>query len=588
MKQLLKIMAILLILVTLTGQLGAASLAADDKISTTPTGYTRPEDVEYMTYSGSIAVTSGTSYTLMNVVMNWGARAEDCVFLSTYAQNYYTDSYSWEALNDHQGGTGSSDAHESQLYDVLQDMMQSMHTTIQDYQLTRAYYSFTDCVRNDFSQISSFYSGNMTDGKWISQAYNREHIWPKSKCINTNKADDSADIMLLRPTLYSENSNRGNTAYGESGGYYDPGPSVRGDCARMVLYGYVRWGNTGKMWGSGGVMESLDILLKWMEEDPVDTWEMGRNDAVQSITGVRNVFVDFPEFAWLLFGMEVPNDIVTPSGSTAQQHCEHKKTELRNAVDATCTTDGYTGDSFCIYCGEQLSQGERINKLGEHSLGDWITVPGGGRECRWCSICGYEEYRDLPACTHTNTEDQPGKAPTCTEDGYTGNTLCYDCGRFTVIGEAIPATGHLNTEVLDQRSATCTENGYTGDTYCTDCGSIVVHGETLSATGHQHTELRDQKNATCSVSGYSGDTYCIDCGILLEQGTLIHGTGEHDFSEWVGNEDGASRTCKVCGFKQQDDSAQPEPHRPFVVLGIAAVVLVNIGICAVLIIRKKK
>jgi hypothetical protein len=55
-----------------------------------------------------------------------------------------------------------------------------------------------------------------------------------------------------------------------------------------------------------------------MEQDPVDTWEMGRNDAVQSITGTRNVFVDYPEYAWLLFGEECPKDLVTPSREADQ------------------------------------------------------------------------------------------------------------------------------------------------------------------------------------------------------------------------------------------------------------------------------
>ena len=38
-----------------------------------------------------------------------------------------------------------------------------------------------------------------------------------------------------------------------------------------------------------------DDLLRWIEEDPVDTWELGRNDSVEAITGTRNVFVDYPE-----------------------------------------------------------------------------------------------------------------------------------------------------------------------------------------------------------------------------------------------------------------------------------------------------
>ncbi|MBQ6431658.1 MAG: InlB B-repeat-containing protein, partial [Oscillospiraceae bacterium] len=65
---------------------------------------------------------------------------------------------------------------------------------------------------------------------------------------------------------------------------------------------------------TGGVIESRAVLLQWMQEDPVDTWEMGRNDAVQSITGVRNVFVDYPELAFKLLGESVPANYTTPSG----------------------------------------------------------------------------------------------------------------------------------------------------------------------------------------------------------------------------------------------------------------------------------
>ena len=45
----------------------------------------------------------------------------------------------------------------------------------------------------------------------------------------------------------------------------------------------------------------MTVLLKWMQQDPVDTWEMGRNDAVESISGNRNVFIDHPEFANMCF-----------------------------------------------------------------------------------------------------------------------------------------------------------------------------------------------------------------------------------------------------------------------------------------------
>ena len=59
-------------------------------------------------------------------------------------------------------------------------------------------------------------------------------------------------------------------------------------------------------------MESLDTLLQWCEEDPVDQWEMARNDLTQQVQGNRNVFIDYPELAWLMFDREVPADMPTP------------------------------------------------------------------------------------------------------------------------------------------------------------------------------------------------------------------------------------------------------------------------------------
>lgn len=528
MKTWTKRTAILLMLLALLPQLGSVALSANEPITTAPTGYTGAGDVEYVIVNGT--------------VVNWGARGENCTFLTTYAQNYYIDGYSWETLSANDGGTGASDAAGSPLYEALQEMMQAQHTNRQGYQDTRPYYMYTDCVANDYSLISSFYSGNTVGSTWNGTSYNREHVWPKSKCLYNNKTNDSADIMMLRATITSENSSRGNSAYGESGGYFDPGVSVRGDCARMVLYGYVRWGNTGKMWGSSGVIESLDILLKWMAEDPVDTWEMGRNDAVQSITGVRNVFVDYPEFAWLLFGQEVPADYTTPSGSTVETPCTHENTQLRNAHQGDCCSYGYSGDTYCADCGLLLKKGQSNDKLGDHSYGQWMD--GGSFFYRYCSICGKEDVMPYN-CVHETEEIRDEKAATCTADGYTGDRFCFVCGSQLSTGQVIPATGHLHTEVIGSKFSTCAEDGYSGDKRCTDCGEVVAPGSVLPATG------------------------------------------VHDFGDWVSAEGGAVRSCKVCGYTEQKEANKTFHAWPVVAIGAAAV-LAAACMVAILVRRKKK
>ena len=528
-----KISCILLILVLIFG-LSLPASGAERRIITTPTGYQSATDVEYVTYSGSVQVNS-SFVTVRNVVVNWGARGEDATFLSTYAESYYTGSYSWDTLSALSGGTSASSAYGSALYNALQSMMKAKHTKETAYQETRAYYAFTDCVSNDYTQISTFYTGTMVSSVWNGSTYNREHTWPNSKGLNGN---DENDLMMLRPALATQNSSRGNKAYGESSGYYDPGMDVRGDCARIVLYTYVRWANTSYMWGTSGVIENLDVLLKWMEEDPVDTWEMGRNDAVQSITGVRNVFVDYPEYAWLLFGQQVPASLTTPSGEAKEvpPACTHAKTQVRNAKKATCTENGYSGDTYCADCGLKIASGQTISATG-----------------------------------HGKTELRGAAEATCGTAGHTGNECCSVCGKVLKAGTAIPATGE---HTLD-------ENGS-----CTRCSYIK---EPEKECTHENTEYRNQKDATCQEEGYSGDTYCADCDQKLVDGAVTPVT-EHTFTEWLELSNGAqSRWCIDCNHEETVEAPAPEPETDWTaVIVITAVVIVLAGGAVAFVIIKKK
>lgn len=62
---------------------------------------------------------------------------------------------------------------------------------------------------------------------------------------------------------------------------------------------------------------------------------------------------------------------------------------------------------------------------------------------------------------------------------------------------------HLHTELINQKEQTCSENGYTGDLICTDCGYVIEQGETLYAE-HLDTEPEYIKTikADCNYSGY--------------------------------------------------------------------------------------
>lgn len=61
-------------------------------------------------------------------------------------------------------------------------------------------------------------------------------------------------------------------------------------------------------------------------------------------------------------------------------------------------------------------------------------------------------------------------------------------------GDRLDYAGHMRT-VENEKKATCTNEGYTGDTVCSVCGYVIAKGETIPATGHSY------QDGICTVCG---------------------------------------------------------------------------------------
>ena len=203
--------------------------------------------------------------------------------------------------------------------------------------------------------------------------------------------------------------------------------------------------------------------------------------------------------------------------------CDHKNTEIRNAKDATCTKDGYTGDTYCKDCGKKIGTGTAI-----------------------------------PAKGHSWNEGKITTAPTCENAGVKTYT-CTVCNATKT--EAINATGHTPVEVAEQ-PATCTEAGHTAGVKCSVCGATISGIEVIPATGHK-PEIRNAVEATLTTPGYTGDTCCSVCNELLKQGTEIPKTGAHITwvidGEVVAEEDYLKGTMP--SFKDSTDKAPDDNYR---------------------------
>ena len=302
---------------------------------------------------------------------NTGVRHEICTDLSTQAEAYYTDAYTWDALSALNGlPTDSSlEAMEGELYQALHTLMADTQTASATYRTLHDYWTYTD-TQPGYTNATLFYGdvdGGLHDYDNHS-AVNREHVWPKS---HGSFVEDNAgcDLHHLRPANAGLNSTRNNYVManvrelfptpstkdfdGKTVLWYDydsrmveVADNVKGDVARILLYVYTRWGqpnlcvdvpadklpanDNGSSNDGIRVMDDLDTLLSWCAMDPVDAWEMGRNDRVQDVQGNRNVFIDYPELAWLMFGQDVPAGMDTPSGNAANSGTTYTVTAATN------------------------------------------------------------------------------------------------------------------------------------------------------------------------------------------------------------------------------------------------------------------
>ena len=76
--------------------------------------------------------------------------------------------------------------------------------------------------------------------------------------------------------------------------------------------------------------------------------------------------------------------------SNPEQRCKHTGTEVRNQKAATCTTAGYTGDTYCKICNKKLSTGKSIAAKGHNTTTKTqkATASKDGKITTTCTRCG--------------------------------------------------------------------------------------------------------------------------------------------------------------------------------------------------------
>ena len=186
------------------------------------------------------------------------------------------------------------------------------------YRDLRTKLAYTDQDPNNSNNLLLVFSRASVDATWdYGNTWNREHVWPKSKGWFVENGA-GCDIHHIRPEDPTVNEIHGNLPYGYvtngrnvtyngaivakvSSSCFEPLDSAKGDIARIVFYLLVRYSES-DTYQITNVATSMEMLLTWNDLDPVDDFELLRNERSFNVQNNRNPFIDHPEFARLIWG----------------------------------------------------------------------------------------------------------------------------------------------------------------------------------------------------------------------------------------------------------------------------------------------
>ncbi len=204
-------------------------------------------------------------------------------------------------------------------------------------------------------------------------------------------------------------------------------------------------------------------------------------------------------------------------------------------VEPTCTKSGSESE-ICTLCDATVSV-KMLNPL-SHEYSDEYTVDveatctSSGQKSQHCIRCDAKRAVTVIGATgHQNTGVINDVVSTCSKNGYSGDTFCYDCNSIIANGTSTEKASHTESDWITDRISTCTDEG-SKHTECTECGE-VIKTESIAKLSHEYASVITKPS--CDNEGYTTYT-CSNCSDSYIS-DVIPATG-HNYVEGV---------CTVCG-----------------------------------------
>jgi hypothetical protein len=267
-------------------------------------------------------------------ILNLSAITGNSVYLA-YKYRYEAGSYRlWQVdnINIYEGLDYYSSVNGltgSALWQGLQSIITSGHVTNTEVTAKSSVYTVLD---NHEGMVQCIYTGDWaapgTAPYYTPTGFSIEHSYAQSwyNASGDNISEQAWadwDLHHLFPARLDANSERSNYPFDYitgifstwgSGSFYsyfggnaftitafEVADENKGNIARALLYFTVRYYDVDTGLSRFGV-DMLPVLYQWHNQDPVDTNELARNEAIYGIQANRNPFVDHPEFVEAIWG----------------------------------------------------------------------------------------------------------------------------------------------------------------------------------------------------------------------------------------------------------------------------------------------
>lgn len=304
----------------------------------------------------SVAIDSSLTNYKFNLIK--GINTVEGIFKTINTEGNWDYSYLYNAtkIEQSRGTQGSIESYYEpcrglkgkELKDALHNIIDG-HTEFSYGSSTAAAMKYYDADPFNKSNMIYAYEESLKN----TTAYNKEHTWAKSHGGFSTSKPAGSDYHNLRASDSNLNSTRNNYNFGEvkvhdnstsitkqytkwarptmEGCYigtgkniservFEPRDSTKGDTARIIFYMATRYSGEGEPFlevsgnipntfydyttlsGVTGVHGNFIDLYNWLEIDPVDDFEVNRNNVIdQKYQHNRNPFVDHPEFVRMIY-----------------------------------------------------------------------------------------------------------------------------------------------------------------------------------------------------------------------------------------------------------------------------------------------